>query len=202
MGFLLLVVLSVYGYSVYWWREHGLYGNVKPTYKYTKAVSKDDDDGNTSKPISAVPLTQIRHEATAEPTSPIPTALPVKTPAASTAAATATTAAATAVPAAATATPPTKPKPLTTTNAAKSSLATGKPSPTVPTRPPVSPSNIHVSTSAAGLTGTSKGPSSPTSPKGDGALPEGWSLHKDGTGNQYYFNTTTGQSQWSRPSKA
>ena len=32
-----------------------------------------------------------------------------------------------------------------------------------------------------------------------GALPEGWTLQRDDEGDTYYFNTTTGESQWERP---
>jgi len=87
VGFLLLVVLSVYGYSVYWWREHGLYGNVKPTYKYTKAISKDEDEANASKQLveeqfgssmSTIPLAQLKQMPILEPVSPAPIAAPVK----------------------------------------------------------------------------------------------------------------------------
>ena len=225
IGFLLLVVLSIYGYSVYWWREHGLYGNVKPTYKYTKAVAKDDDDGNITRAIadaplasrpSSLPLTHLKPITAGEPASPLPIATPIKPPPVpSTLAASITTAAtATVAPPAATkatpTSPPTKPKPSATSTApAKSTFAVGKSTthpPPAPIKTPVSPSGVHITTNqhdtATGKAGGKPStPKSPKSPKSDTALPEGWGLHKDGSGNQYYFNTTTGQSQWSKPSK-
>ena len=199
LGFILLVVLGVYGYSVYWWREHGLYGNAKPTYKYTKA-SKDDDDGTSrrladaplSNTASSIPLALTKQAASTEPASPLPPALPVAAKAPATTNGSSTTAATTATPAA-TATPasPTKPK---------MTLPVIKHTPTVPANLPVSPSNVRITTTQDASSGR-PAPTSPKSPKGDTALPDGWSLHKDASGNQYYFNTSSGQSQWSKPTK-
>ena len=229
VGFIVLVVLSIYGYSVYWWREHGLYGNVKPSYKYSKAISKDDDDANVNRALadapftstaSSIPLVEPRETALVEPTTPIPIAAPVKPPVVPAATAN-TTATPTAIPAskappavAATtpASPPaksklpaisTRPPTLSATTPHKPTTATPT-TPTTPARPttnkpPVSPSGVRLGAAAAGRVSAPATPTSPKSPSGGSGLPEGWSLHKDASGNQYYFNTSTGQSQWSRP---
>lgn len=42
-------------------------------------------------------------------------------------------------------------------------------------------------------------PPPPPLPSSDGPLPEGWEIHKDDEGNEYYFNVLDGRSQWTRP---
>ena len=234
VGFLLLVVLSVYGYSVYWWREHGLYGNVKP-YKYTKATSKDDDDANGTRAVadspmasglSTIPLSQLKQmpplePASPAPASPLPVAQPVKAvstadsaaatpPPVPSVAATAAPAPAPAKAAAAVLPPVNKAKPPASTSAASKPAAAkpapAKSGPALPTTP-LSPAARPAAASGGGTAATHDAngrriaaPTSPKSPKSD-TMPEGWGLHKDASGNQYYFNTATGQSQWSKPSK-
>ena len=42
-------------------------------------------------------------------------------------------------------------------------------------------------------------PVAPLSPRSAASLPRNWSVHTDAEGGMYFFNTVTGQSQWTKP---
>ena len=127
LGFILFVLLSVYGYAVYRWHEHGLHGNSKPAYRYQKTVSGMGGGNGKDTPAPSVPLAVLGKDKKPG-VAPVPSAPPA----------------------------------------------------TAPTSAP-------------------SAPPAPSSPKPRLALPADWALHKDAQDRDYYFNSKTGQSQWTRP---
>jgi hypothetical protein len=128
LGFILFVLLSMYGYAVYRWHEHGLHGNSKPAYRYQKTVTNPGTGNGKDTPAPSVPLAVLNKDKKPG-VAPVPSAPPAAA--------------------------------------------------AVPRSPPSAPA--------------------PSSPRPKLALPAGWSLHKDAQDRDYYFNTKTGQSQWTRP---
>jgi WW domain len=143
IGFLLFVLLTIYGYSVYKWQQQGLYGNTKPAYKYQQAqVGKDKEPAMPEKIKQAeggITLTSLSNKF----------------------------------------------------KLGKGETKTAGVAPVAPA-PSSSPKE--------GKKG--KNQVTEVSPKGTSAneLPAHWTLHKDAEDREYFFNTVTGQSQWTRPS--
>ncbi len=62
---------------------------------------------------------------------------------------------------------------------------------------PIPPPHTHTHTHTHSQSNGTEERSSPVSP----SLPPDWTEHKTSSGHLYYYNTSTGQSSWTRPSE-